>query len=75
MITIYSKPDCNYCIKSKAFMNKHNIKFQEFLMGRDVTREEILEQFPQMKTLPIILNEGTLIGGYTNLLEYFEGTV
>ncbi len=75
MITIYSKPDCIYCAKAKAFMTKHHIEYKEFLMGRDITREEILEQFPQMKTMPIILNEGGLIGGYTNLLEHYEGIV
>lgn len=75
MITLYSKPDCIYCAKAKAFMAKHGYEYEEYMMGIDITREEIIEQFPQMNTIPIILIDGRLIGGYINLLEHFEKTV
>jgi glutaredoxin len=73
MIQIYTKPDCVFCSKSKIYMQKHGIEFVEFLIGRDITREEVIEQFPQMKTVPIILEDNRLLGGYTNLVEHFGG--
>ena len=73
MITMYSKKDCNFCTKAKLFLQKHSIEFKEYLMGTDITREEIIEQFPQMKTMPIILLDGRVIGGYTQMVEHFGG--
>ena len=73
MIHIYSKPDCPWCEKAKLFMQKHKIEFTEYIMGRDITREEILEQFPQIKTMPIILDDNRLMGGFKNLVEHFGG--
>ena len=72
-VLIYSKPDCVFCAKSKVYMAKHKIEYTEFLMGRDITRDEVIEQFPLMRTMPIILIDGKIIGGYTQLTEYFGG--
>lgn len=73
MITIYSKPDCSFCVKAKAYMDKHHISYNEILMGRDITREEVIEKFPLIRTMPIILLDDKIIGGYTQMVEYFGG--
>ena len=73
MITIYSKPDCIFCSRAKDYMHKHNIEYKEFLMGRDISRDQILEQFPQMRTMPIIFLDDKLLGGYTQMVEHFGG--
>jgi glutaredoxin len=72
MITIYSKDNCSFCDKAKNLLRIKQIAFEEFKIGRDITREEVLEQFPYQKTVPIILDEGRLIGGYDNLLVEVE---
>lgn len=73
MIDIYTKVDCNYCMQAKAYMNKHRIAYNEHVIGRDLTREEFLERYPQAKTVPLILLDNKLLGGYTNLVEHFGG--
>lgn len=72
-IVIYSKPDCPWCTKAKVYFAKHNLVYTEFMLGSDITREEIIEQFPQMKTMPIILIDDKLVGGYTQMVERFGG--
>lgn len=73
MIDIYTKEDCSFCAQAKSFMQKKNLEYKEHLIGRDLTREELIEKFPQMRTVPIILVDGKLIGGYINLVERYTG--
>lgn len=73
MIDIYTKEDCSFCAEAKAFMQKKNLQYTEHLIGRDLTREQLIGKFPQMKTVPIILVDGKLIGGYINLVERYTG--
>jgi glutaredoxin 3 len=48
--------------------------YNEHVVGSDLTREQFLELFPNARTVPQIVINGKLIGGYDNLVEYFEGT-
>lgn len=73
MIKIYTKNDCSWCVKTKLYMQKHNIVFDEVHIGKDMTREEFLEQFPQIKTIPAIFIDEKYIGGYINLTQKFGG--
>ena len=73
MIDIYTRTDCSFCSSAKQFMKSRNISYNEHLVGRDLTREELIEKFPQMKTVPIIVLDGRLIGGYMNLVEHYNG--
>jgi len=73
MIDIYTRNDCSFCSQAKAFMQKKNLPYTEHVVGRDLTREQLIEKFPQMKTLPIILVDNQLIGGYINLVERYTG--
>ena len=73
MIDIYTKVDCSYCMQAKAYMHKHRIAYNEHVIGRDLTREEFLEKFPQAKTVPLVFLDNRLLGGYINLVEHFGG--
>ena len=73
MIDIYTKEDCAFCFQAKAFMQKKNLPYTEHLVGRDLTRDELIEKFPQMTTVPIIMVDNQLIGGYINLIERYTG--
>lgn len=70
MIDIYSKIDCGYCNAAKDLLKINNIDYNEYVIGRDITREEFLEKFPNAKTVPYILVDGNIIGGYDKLLEH-----
>lgn len=72
-IDIYTKNDCQFCLQAKQFLHKHKLPYNEYLIGGNITREEVLEKFPQMRTAPIIVIDEQLVGGYTNLVERFGG--
>jgi len=73
MIDIYSKENCDFCNKAKAYMKKHSIEYVEHQIGRDISRDDFIDLFPQAKTVPAILIDGKYIGGYMNLVEHFGG--
>lgn len=66
-IKIYTKDPCPYCVRAINLMNAREIPFEEV----DLTDqpEEILrlKRETGWATVPIILLDGELIGGYTDL--------
>lgn len=72
-ISIYTKDGCPSCVKTKMLLTTNSIEFEEFEIGRNVTREEVLQKFPSAKTVPIIvIDDSTVVGGYTDLLRLYE---
>jgi glutaredoxin len=68
MYKIYTRDGCSFCDKAKVLMSEHNIPFQEVSIGKDVQREEVLQLFPGVKMLPIVVDvNGFLVGGYDDL--------
>ena len=73
-ILIYSKPNCTYCDKAKALVKKLDMTYEEKVFGKDFTTpEELYEAVgKQVRTMPQIKIDGELIGGYNQLVEYFN---
>ena len=81
MYKIFTKPNCIYCDKAKALLKKLNISYEEYklstnMTGSDseytVTIDQMFEMIgKQVRSMPQIMNEDTLIGGYTDLREHF----
>ena len=72
-ITIYSKPNCVFCDKSKALVKGLGLSYDEKMFGKDFNSpEELYEAVgKQVRTMQQIKIDGTLIGGYNQLVEYF----
>ncbi len=71
-ILIYSKTNCNFCVKAKNLLNIKNLKFTEKVLDKDFTKEQLLEILPNVKTLPQIQINGKHIGGYRELKSYLN---
>lgn len=73
MITIYTRDGCSFCDKAKQIMNENNMKYAEMIIGENIQREDVIQKFPNIKLLPIIVNvDGTLLGGYDDLVKYMQ---
>lgn len=74
MFVIYGKSNCRYCDRAKELLSKKEIEFEY----NDLNTEEKIEQFksenPGVRTVPYILKDGSVIGGYTELVEYFNSS-
>jgi glutaredoxin len=73
-VTVYSKPNCPYCVMAKNLLKKSQIPFTEKVVGVDATREELLEAAPNARTVPQIIINNQVIGGYNELTQYMENT-
>jgi len=73
-VEIISKDNCPYCVKAKQLLEKLNIEFVEKKVGKDITREELLERVPNARSVPQIFINNENIGGYQELASYIENT-
>jgi len=76
MYIIYTKDNCNWCVKAKQLMNDVGVKYQELKLGIDYTREELKALLPENLplTAPQVFIYNKRIGGYEDLEEYLEST-
>jgi glutaredoxin len=52
---VYSKDNCPQCDKLKKELDRDGIEYVELLLGRDITREEFMRQFPHVRSMPHVL--------------------
>ncbi len=71
-ITVYSKTNCPYCVKAKALLAFRGKEYTEVLVGVDMLREDFMDTFPDVRTVPFIVIDGVKIGGYDNLVEWLD---
>jgi glutaredoxin 3 len=64
---IWSKYHCPYCDQAKALLKQKGIPFEERKIGDGWSKEELLESIPTARTVPQIILDGKLIGGFTEL--------
>ena len=69
-IIIYTKEKCKWCNNAKQLLKDKQLPYAETVIGIDVTREEVVEKYPEAKTVPIVVIDGEWIGGYTELVDY-----
>jgi hypothetical protein len=74
MYKIYTKDNCDWCIKAKSLMNSLGIPYTELKLGRDFNKEDLQKLLPSNLPLkvPQIFVHNSRIGGYEDLGAYFE---
>ncbi|HEY9731975.1 MAG TPA: glutaredoxin 3 [Drouetiella sp.] len=67
-VTVYSGPNCPYCMKAKALLQKKNVMFEEFNVKEDQARlSEMLERSGGARTIPQIFIGSVHVGGCDDL--------
>lgn len=69
---VYSKDTCPYCVRAKALLTRNNISYEEVVVGKDILREDFISEFPEQRTVPLIFVEGEKVGGYDQLVQWFD---
>ncbi len=76
MFTVYSKPACTFCDQSKALLEAKGMEFkvvnldvgQPKVEGAEyISRDELLAKIPTARTMPQIMQDDVLVGGFTEL--------
>lgn len=69
---IFSKDNCPYCVKAMNLLKIKNQEISEIKIGRDITREEFINSYPDQKTVPLIFYNDQKIGGYEQLEKWVK---
>ena len=54
MIVVYTKDNCPACTTLKATYAQNGVVFEEVKIGRDISREEFMELYPTVRTVPYV---------------------
>ena len=74
-IVIYSKTNCAYCTKAKNLVKNLGLEYTEMNLEKDFNNDpgKLLEHIGKnVRQMPQIKINDELIGGYNQLVEYFE---
>ena len=77
MYTIYSKPNCGYCLQAKQLLEMEQLPFEYKNLGTHYSLQEFMELFPNARSFPqiFIVDENgnkDLVGGYAELVEHLK---
>jgi glutaredoxin 3 len=68
MITLYTTPDCPYCVAAKRLLKQKNLPFEEVDVSEDKDFDALVEK-TGWKTVPQIFIDDKMIGGFRELTE------
>ena len=69
---VWSKPTCVYCVSAKALLLKKGFEIEEKVVGKEFTKEQLLEAVPDARTVPQIFINDEYVGGFDELKKYME---
>ncbi len=69
-IVVYTKDNCSYCVMAKQYLQSKNLMYTEMKLGTDLSRDEFVSIFPEVKSMPFIIIDGEKVGGYDKLQEW-----
>jgi alkyl hydroperoxide reductase subunit F len=70
-IQVYGKQNCPYCVKAKTWLDERNLSYTYTDVLKELSVAQLIaikEQY-NMNTVPIIVINDELIGGYTDLIK------
>ncbi len=77
MYTIYSKPNCGYCLQAKQLLEMEQLPLEYLQLGTHYSLDELMTLSPDAKSFPqiFVVNENgnkELVGGYSELVEHLK---
>ena len=72
-ITVYTKQNCVYCVKAKALIKGLGLTYTEKKLEEFSSVDEMIKDIgKKVRAMPQIKIDGELVGGYNQLIEYFN---
>lgn len=71
-VVVYSREGCGHCLAVKAILANRRLPYAEYVVGRDLTRDELVEMYPGTRSLPVVVVDGLNIGGHSEAVEFFR---
>ena len=73
-VEIYTKNNCIWCDRAKLLLDSKDIEFKEIDLSDDQKREKFYNSIGEnVKTVPQVYIDDLRIGGYQDLVAWFNG--
>ena len=69
---VWSNIGCHFCEMAKDLLKQKGIEYEERNLAKDWKIQDLLEVAPGARSVPQIFIDDKYIGGYDNLVEYFN---
>ena len=56
-VKVFTKDNCPACTQLKMELKRDNVEFVEVNIGKDITREDFITQYPHIKRVPYVVAE------------------
>lgn len=74
-VTVWSKNPCPYCDRAKDLLKMKGFEYEERnITTGPWTKEQLIEAVPGARSVPQVIINGNLIGGFNELQKYLEET-
>lgn len=70
-VVIWSRDACSYCVMAKNLLESKGVPYTEKKIGYGYTRDDLLLEIPSARTVPQIIIDGNVIGGFDQLKAMF----
>ena len=72
-ITVYTKQNCVYCVKAKSLLKGLGLTWTEKKLEEFESVDSMIKDIgKKVRAMPQIKVDGELVGGYNQLIEYFN---
>lgn len=71
-VIVWSRYHCTFCDQAKLLLGQREITFEERKIGDGYTKEELLKEIPTARSVPQIIIDGKVIGGFSELQEFLK---
>ncbi len=68
-VKIYTKDSCPYCSRAIQFLENRDIAYEEIDLTGNQKEMDRIKQETGWMTMPIIIINGKMVGGYTDLVD------
>lgn len=72
-VVVWSRNECPYCDQAKALLKSKGISYEERNISTEWTKEQLLESVPAARSVPQIVIDGNIIGGFNELRKHLAG--
>jgi glutaredoxin len=56
-VKVFTKDNCPACTQLKMELKRDNVEFVEINIGKDISREDFITQYPNIKRVPYVVAE------------------
>lgn len=71
-IDLYTKDNCPFCDRAKLLLNARKMEYTAMKIGEEISREDFVEKFPDVRSAPLVVIDDEVIGGFVDLMNYLE---